>query len=81
MALIDIDGINYVLDIKTNSAEIWRLAKYDKDIIDIPPYILYDSVKYRVTRIASSAFASLSNVRFIKIRKYRTQCLHRNCMV
>ena len=67
MALIDIDGINYVLDIKTNSAEIWRLAKYDKDIIDIPPYILYDSVKYRVTRIASSAFASLSNVRFIKI--------------
>ena len=67
MALIDIDGINYVLNTKTSSAEVWRLEKYDRDIIDIPPYISYGSVKYRVTEIASGAFASLSNVRFIKI--------------
>ena len=67
MALIDIDGINYVLNTKTSSAEVWRLEKYDRDIIDIPPYISYGSVKYRVTEIASGAFKSLSNVRFIKI--------------
>ena len=67
MALINIDGINYVLNTKTSSAEVWRLEKYDRDIIDIPPYISYGSVKYRVTEIASGAFKSLSNVRLIKI--------------
>lgn len=67
MALINIDGINYVLNTKTSSAKVWRLEKYDRDIIDIPPYISYGSVKYRVTEIASGAFKSLSNVRFIKI--------------
>lgn len=53
-----IDGINYILDEESRTAEVYyKVGRYEGDIV-VPETVTSQDVEYRVTRIGDSAFSS-----------------------
>ena len=64
---INIEGINYSLDIETKEAKVIADETKYSGSIDIPSYITVSSITYSVTSIGESAFNGCSALREITI--------------
>lgn len=63
---VDVNGINYEIDLSTKTATI-NFAREDIKVIDIPSSITHNGVKLFVTTISDGAFHTLENLTTVMI--------------